>query len=197
MADKLAKLEERYAAARASVRASGKEVIAVSTKQMGGVMKRSTLFLCLLIIPCILVFAAAMPDFSGTWIRDVSKSDAMATLIGDKIAPVTADLVIKHADGKIDIESRWTHKAPTTKSYILNGAENGSSDDQGNSTAYVTSWEGEKLIIDEKIRANTPFGPAEIIKRSEWSLSDDGSTLTILQTSSGPFGSSRKQVYHR
>jgi hypothetical protein len=160
-------------------------------------MKRSTIFLFLLVIPCILASAAVVPDFSGTWIRDVSKSDAMATLIAGKITPVSADLVIKHLDGRIDVESRWTHKAPIAKSYILNGAENGSSDDQGNSTAYVASWEGEKLIIDEKIRANTPFGPAEIIKRSEWSLSDGGSTLTVQEITSGQLGSSRKQVYHR
>jgi hypothetical protein len=160
-------------------------------------MKRSTLFLFLLVVPCILSSAAAMPDFSGAWIRDVNKSDAMATLIGGKITPVTADLVIKHADGKIDIESRWTHKAPATASYILNGAENSTADNQAASTTYVASWEGEKLIIDEKIKANTPFGPAESIKRSEWSLSDNGSTLTVLETSSGQFGSSRKQIYHR
>jgi hypothetical protein len=144
-------------------------------------MRRSIMLLCLSIIPCILVFAAAMPDFSGAWIRDVGSSDALATLIGDNITPVSADLVIKHTDGRIDVESRWTHKAPTAKTYILNGAENNSSDDQGNSTAYVASWDGNKLIIDEKIEANTPFGQAEIIQRSEWSLSDDGSTLTILQ----------------
>jgi hypothetical protein len=160
-------------------------------------MKRSTLLLCLLIVPCILAFAVAMPDFSGTWIRDGNKSDAMATLIGDKITPVTADLVIKQADGKLDMESRWSHKAPTTQSYILNGAENRASEDQATSTAYVASWEGAKLIIDEKIRSNTPFGPAEIIKRSEWSLSDNGLTLTVLETSGGQLGSSRKQVYHR
>jgi hypothetical protein len=160
-------------------------------------MKRSTIFLFLLVIPCILASAAAMPDFSGTWIRDVSKSDAMATLIAGKITPVSADLVIKHADGRIAIESRWTHKASIAKSYILNGAENGSSDDQGNSTVYVASWEGGKLVIDEQIKANTPFGPVEIIKRSEWSVSDNGSTLTVLETSGGQFGSARKQVYHR
>lgn len=160
-------------------------------------MKRSLLFLCLLIIPCMLGFAVAMPDLSGTWIRDVSKSDAMATLLDGKITPVSADLFIKHAEGRIDIESRWTHKAPTAKSYILNGAENGSVDDQGSSTVYVASWDGDKLIIDEKIKAKTPFGPAEIIKRSEWSLSDNGSALTVLEMSGGQFGSSRKQVYHR
>jgi hypothetical protein len=157
------------------------------------------MLLCLSIIPCILAFPAAMPDFSGTWIRDVGSSDALATLIGDNITPVSADLVIKHAGGRIDVESRWTHKAPTAKTYILNGAENISSDDQGNSTAYVVSWDGNKLIIDEKIEANTPFGRAEVIQRSEWSLSNDGSTLTILQISNGLTGSSldHKQVYHR
>ena len=79
-------------------------------------MNRSIIFFCLMIAVCFLAFAAAMPDFSGTWIRDVSASDAMATLIDGKTTPVTADLVIKHADGKIDVESRWAHKAPTTKS---------------------------------------------------------------------------------
>jgi len=162
-------------------------------------MKRSILFLCLPIIPCILAFAAVSPDFSGTWIRDIESSDAMATFLGGKITPLSADLVIRHANGRIDIESQWTHKAPTAKTYILDGAENNSYDDQGNPTAYVVSWDGNKLIIDEKIEANTPFGRAEIIQRSEWYLSDDGSTLTILQISNGSTGSSldRKQVYHR
>ena len=162
-------------------------------------MGHSILFLYLLIAPCILTSAAAIPDFSGTWLRDVESSDAMATLIGDEITPVSADLVINHEDGRIDIETRWTHKAPTAKTYILNDAENNLYDDQGNPITYVTSWDGEKLIIDEKIEANTPFGYTEIIQRSEWSLSDDGATLTILQMSNGPTGSSadRKQVYHR
>src|SRR6267142_174116 len=98
-------------------------------------MQRSMIFLCLILAMCYFAFAAAMPDFSGTWIRDVSKSDAMATLINGKITTVSADLLIKHADGKMDVESQWTHRAPTTKSYILNGIENNAPDDQGNSTA--------------------------------------------------------------
>jgi hypothetical protein len=163
----------------------------------GEVMKRSTLFLSLLIIPCFVIFSAAAPDFSGTWMRDAGTSDAMATLIDGKITPVTADLVIKHANGRIAVESRWIHKAHTAKFYILNGTENNSSDDQGNSTAYVAFLEGEKLIITEKIKTNTPFGRTEAIKRSEWSLSDGGSTLTILETTGGQFGSSRKQIYHQ
>jgi len=76
-------------------------------------MKRSTPFLWLLVIPCVVVFSAAVPDFSGTWMRDVGRSDAMATLTDGKIMPVIADLLIKHTDGKIDVESRWTHKVPT------------------------------------------------------------------------------------
>jgi hypothetical protein len=107
-----------------------------------------------------------------------------------KITTVTADLVVKHGDGKID--SQWTHRAPTTKSYILNGIENNATDDQSDSTAYVSFWDGERLVIDEKTAANTPFGQTEIIRRS-----DDGSTLTILETTSGQFGSSLKQIYHR
>jgi hypothetical protein len=160
-------------------------------------MKNSIVVLCLILLTCSLALAASIPDFSGTWTRDGTESDAMATVMDGKMMPVSADLVIKHTEGKIDVESRWTHKASTVKSYLLNGAENSSSDDQGNLTTYIASWEGSRLIIDEKISAKTPFGPAEIIKRSEWSLSDNGSTLTVVEVSGGQFGSSRKQVYHR
>lgn len=152
-------------------------------------MRRSIIFLCFIMTMCFPLFAA-MPNFGGTWTRDVSMSDAMASLVDGEIRPVTADLVIKHADGKMEIETRWAHKAPTTKSYILDGNEN----KFGTSSAYVASWEGAKLMIDEKMVASTPFGRSEKIKRSEWSLSDGGATLTIVETTDS---SSRKQVYHR
>jgi hypothetical protein len=163
----------------------------------GEVMKRLILFLCLLIIPCFGIFSSTMTDFSGTWRRDTGTSDAMSTRMDGKIIPISADLIIKQTGGRLDVESRWTHKAPTAKSYILDGMENTSLDDQGNATTYVTSWDGDKLILDEKIMATTPFGRAEIIRRSEWSLSDGGSTLTVLEMTGNRFGSARRQIYHR
>jgi hypothetical protein len=157
-------------------------------------MKRSTLFLCLMIVPFFLAFAVATPDFSGTWTRDAGRSDAMATNINGNVTPVSADLIIKHAGNNLQVESRWDYKAPTTMNYIVDGNENSSSDERGNAIAYRSSWDQDKLIINEVVNANTPFGHAEVKTRSEWSLSDGGNTLTITAVTGGL---SRKQVYHR
>lgn len=157
-------------------------------------MRRLTLFLCLMIVPFFLAYAVATSDFSGTWIRDAGRSDAMATNINGKVTPVTADLIIKHAGNNLQVESRWDYKAPTTKNYIVDGNENSSSDERGNAIVYRSSWDQDKLIIYEVVNANTPFGHAEVKTRSEWALSDSGNTLTITAVTDG---SSRKQVYHR
>jgi hypothetical protein len=156
-------------------------------------MRNLTAFVCLLVMP-IFAFAVSTPDFTGTWIRDIGRSDAMATNIDGKTVPVSADLVIKQEGSDLQIESRWDYKPPTTTTYVLSGTENSRSDERGNSITYTTSWDQDKLVIDELIRANTPFGRAEIKTRSEWSMSDGGNTLTVVTTSNGV---SRKQIYHR
>jgi hypothetical protein len=157
-------------------------------------MKRLVLFLCLVLMTGFLAFPVATPDFSGTWIRDASKSDAMATLLNGKVTPVSADLVVKHASDNLQVESRWDYKAPTTMTYILDGNQNHASAELGSAIAYRSSWDRDKFIIDELTNANTPFGHAESSTRYEWSLSEDGNTLTITTTTAGLV---RKQTYHR
>ena len=158
----------------------------------GITMKNFAAFVFLLVMP-ILAFAVA-PSFSGTWIRDIGQSDAMATNIDGKVVPISADLVIKHEGSDLQIESRWDYKPPTTTTYVLSGTENSRSDERGNSITYTTSWDQDRLVIDELARTNTPFGRAEVKTRSVWSLSNGGNTLTILTTSNDL---SRKQIYHR
>jgi len=137
-------------------------------------MKRAALSLCLMLFLCILAFSALTPDFSGTWIRDIAKSDAMATYVNGQVKPVSADLVVKHAGSNLQVETRWDYQAPTTKSYILDGNENQSTGYLGSAVTYRSSWDQDKLIIDEVVNANTPFGRAEVKTRYEWSLSEGG-----------------------
>ena len=123
-------------------------------------MKRSMIFLCLILAMCYPAYAAAVPDFGGAWTRDVNESDALATLIEGAVTPVNADLVIKHADGKIEVESVWTHKAPTTKTYILNGTENNAADAQGvtRAGAYVeNALTGLDVSFNSQQVATGPF----------------------------------------
>jgi hypothetical protein len=158
-------------------------------------MKRFALFLGTVLLPCILAFPVPTPDFSGTWIRDVGRSDAMATIIDGKAMPVSADLIVKHAGNNLQVESRWDYKAPTIMNYVLDGDEHHSTDERGSAITYLSSWDLDQLIIDEVVNANTPFGRAEVKTRYEWSLSEGASILTIT-TVTGNL-SSRKQVYHR
>jgi hypothetical protein len=130
-------------------------------------MKRSALSLGLMLLPCILAFPVSTPDFSGTRIRDVAKSDAMATYIDGKVKPVSADLIVTHAGNNLQVESRWDYQAPTTMNYILDGNENNSTGYRGSAITYRSSWDQDKLIIDEVANANTPFGRAEVKTRYE------------------------------
>lgn len=151
-------------------------------------------FVCLLVMPGLLAYGVNTADFSGTWIRDAGRSDAMATNIDGKIIPVSADLVITQDSSNLRIETRWDYKPATTMNYVLSGSENSRADERGNSITYIASWDNDKLIIDELARASTPFGRAEVKTRSEWTMSDNGNTLTIATNSNG---STRKQIYHR
>jgi hypothetical protein len=158
---------------------------------------RLILSLCLVITLFFPVSTNAMTDFSGTWLRDADKSDPMATGIGGKVVPVSANIVVKQVGDNLQIESQWDNKAATTTNYVLNGRENYTADEHGKLVAYTASWEGDKLIIDKSVRADTPFGRTERKERAEWFLSDDGNTLTVVSTSGDSLSSIRKQVYQR
>jgi hypothetical protein len=162
-------------------------------------MRRVILLLCLTLTASVCAFSAAPVDFSGTWIRDAGKSDAMAANIGGGIKTVTADLIVKHEGNTLQVETRWDYKAPTVMTYILDGNENHSSIEGGNGITYRSSWDQDELIIEETVNANTPFGRAEVKHRYEWSLSEGSNTLTVTTVRGGPFSgnSSQKQVYHR
>ena len=157
-------------------------------------MKRCALSLCAMLLLSILSFSVTATDFTGTWIRDVAKSDSMATNIGGKVTPVSADLIVKHSGTNLQVESRWDYQAPTKLTYILDGNENRTTGYLGSTVIYRSSWDQDRLIIDEVVNASTPFGKAEVETKYEWSMSDGGNTLTITAFTNG---SSRKQIYHR
>ena len=73
---------------------------------------------------------AAPVDFSGVWIRDAGKSDAMAINTGGEIKPVTADLIVRQEDNNLQVETGWDYKAPTA-TYMLDGNDNQASGEGG------------------------------------------------------------------
>lgn len=157
-------------------------------------MKRCALCLCAMLLQGILSFSVPATDFTGTWIRDVAKSDPMATNIGGKVTPVSADLIVKHSGINLQVESRWDYQAPTKMTYILDGNENRTTGYLRSTVVYRSSWDQDRLVIDEVVNASTPFGRAEVETKYEWFMSDGGNTLTITTFTNG---SSCTQIYHR
>jgi hypothetical protein len=159
-------------------------------------MKYAILSLWIVIAFGVFALGIAVPDFSGTWIRDAARSDAMATFVDGKVQPVSADLVVRHEGNSLQVESRWSHKPATQVNYLLNGNENTVTDERGNPFLYRATWNNDQLVIEGTTKATTPFGPAEIRTKEEWSLTADGRTLTITTTTSSSLGNpTRKQVY--
>jgi hypothetical protein len=163
-------------------------------------MKRLILFACLVGMPFAIACAGDIRDLNGTWIRDLGKSDALATDMDGDIKPVSADLIIKLEGAVLQVETKWDYKPSALANYALDGNEHRSASEGGNTGIYRCFWDRDKLIIEETINANTPFGNAEIKHKYEWAVSNEAATLTITTLNEGtPFGgiSSRKQVYHR
>jgi hypothetical protein len=145
-----------------------------------------------------LAFAAAGPDFSGTWLRMADQSSPLATYVDGKSQPVTADLVVKQEGSMLQVEKRWSHKPAAQIIRTIDGEEHTGAAEGGASLVYRAVWEGDKLIINETTKANTPFGSTEIKTKEEWSLSEDGKILTVVMTA-GAAGREikTKQVYSR
>lgn len=162
-------------------------------------MKHVILSLCVVIASGAFALGIAVPDFTGTWIRDVAKSDEMGTYVDGKIQTTSVDLVVRHEGNDLQVESRWSHKPATQVNYVLSGNENTVADERGNPFTYRTTWNDDQLVIEGYTKVSSPFGTIEIKTKEEWSLSADGRTLTITTTttSSSLGNPTRKQVYTR
>jgi hypothetical protein len=148
---------------------------------------------------CVLMLAAANPDFSGTWIRNQTSSDPLATRSSGGIQPVTADLTVRQEGNSLQVETRWSHRPATQKNYLLDGSENTISGGREGNLVYRATWAGDNLIIEGIQKADTPFGPAEMKIQEEWSISADGKILTITTSVSSKAveDQTRKQVYNK
>lgn len=137
--------------------------------------------------------AQPKPDFSGTWLLDLKKSD-------NKALPRRPDLPIKIAyhdpelriiqtsekDGKIvERESIYftDERGETNQTTMMITTNPGSvkaEDMEKQMTKSRTRWSGDKLIIVSTLRLTAAGHVLEYDAVDEWKLSKDGKTLTKL-----------------
>jgi hypothetical protein len=155
-------------------------------------MKNASYVLWILLGLSPLSFAAAGPDFSGTWALDHENVVFNGVALSGQSSNVHSTMMISY-DG-----NRLLAKNSRKREYIIDGTERNMSNSV--SSVYTAKWEGATLVIDEKINVSTPFGPVNRISHQVWSLSDDGKILTISTSSHDSKGEQKvttTQVYNK
>ncbi|MEK6300770.1 MAG: hypothetical protein AABO41_08625 [Acidobacteriota bacterium] len=132
--------------------------------------------LCLLQI----ALAVAKPDFSGTWVLDKNRSF-------NNPPGLEQTLNIVHAGDQIKLDSKVvTARGEQTinDSYTLDSKESDFTPAGGQPGAKgkrTSSWlpDGRRILISDEITTDSPNGPVTQKIMRRWTLSADGSTLTV------------------
>jgi len=126
------------------------------------------------------IAAASKPDFSGIWVLDKDRSFSNPP-------GLEQTMEIIHTGDRIQLDSKIkTERGETrvTETYDLDGKETdftpsgGQPDAKGKRDAH---WlpDGRGIVINDRITTNSPKGPAVQQITRKWTLSSDGSTLTV------------------
>ncbi len=125
--------------------------------------------------------AAAPPNFSGDWKMNAAKSD-----FGPGPAPIRASSKIEHQDPRLKLIGTEVREEGE-RTFEMNISTDGAQTTNQIGPLTLTTkakWEGATLLVDSK--ASTDNG--ELVIKDQWSLSEDGKTLTVVRSISGPRG---------
>ncbi len=143
--------------------------------------------------------AIAVPNFTGTWIRDRVKSDSLGTVIGSRGGQSpTGEIVltIKHQSKSLQLETNAYHGQTKRVKYILNGKEHSKWVMPWGRLIYKARWDGDRLLIDKTGQYRGNYGEITFRAIEEWSLSADCRVLTVTTTYFGQQAKrTTKQVY--
>jgi hypothetical protein len=129
----------------------------------------------------------AAPDFSGSWMLNISKSqfgqfpapEVMLRSVKMEGAQLALSTYQKGAQGEVTTQLKYS----TDGKPSINGANAG-----------IASWSGQTLVIESMRQSQG----ATLTQRDVWSLSPDGKTLTVnthLKLPNGEFDV--KQVFEK
>jgi hypothetical protein len=152
-------------------------------------MPLRTFKLLAVLIPASLAaaLAAAPPNFSGAWKVNLAKSD-----FGPRPAPTSASSKIDHKDPNLKLagtEVGEQGERTFEMNFSTDGAE--TTNQLGPLTMKSKArWEGNALLIESKTNREN----GELAMKDKWTLSEDGKTLTVIRTVSGPQGEMTMKV---
>jgi hypothetical protein len=135
---------------------------------------------------------AAVPDFSGTWKLNASKSE-----FGQFPAPASFTQKITHAEPKLTVAGKMSSDmgdVEFTASYTTDGKETTNQGFGGSESKSTAKWDGDTLLMETK----GTFGDNSYTMKDKWSLSADGKVLTLVRHFSSANGEmDQKMVFDK
>jgi hypothetical protein len=166
-------------------------------------MKRKMVILSAVAVLWLLqsAMAIAKPDFTGAWVMDKNRSFSNPP-------GLEQTLNITHTGDQMKLESKLVTargEQVINDSYTLDGKERDFAPPPGGPTGAkgkrTAEWlpEGRGILISDEITSDSPNGPVTQKVARKWTLSTDGSTLTIDYFFDNPGGVSyeAKRVFVR
>jgi hypothetical protein len=146
-------------------------------------MKLKLTFSCAVLLFCLLQIAGALgkPDFSGTWVLDKNRSFSNP-------AGLDQTLIVVQTGDQIKLEAKIVTERggqqTVNESYTLDGKETDFTPPGGQPGAKgkrKASWlpEGRGVVIEDTVTSDSPKGPVTSQVARKWTLSADGTTLTV------------------
>jgi hypothetical protein len=139
--------------------------------------------------------------FAGTWVLDAAKSDSLPQGKGQgrgqgkgrrnqanaQGAQAGLTLVVDQTDTELNVARKMGGRGRTREQkYKLDGSETSVATSNGRGEIKAKAHlQGEALVIEGTQKVTNKRGEMDVKLREEWSLSDDGKTLTIKNTRTG------------
>jgi hypothetical protein len=143
--------------------------------------------------------AQGKTDFSGTWKINTEKSDPMGGMGGGGGGGggmANAVTTITQTATQLTIETKFGDQTRTA-TYFLDGKESTNQGRMGE-TKSKAHWDGASLVIESIGSMNGPNGAMTMSSKEVRTLSEDGKTMTVVTTRSGPNGEvTSKRVYDK
>ena len=145
-----------------------------------------------LIVTASSAVAATKPNFTGTWVMDPARSLSIP-------AGLKQTMTVTHTGDQVKVENKLASpqgERSFTDLYALDNKEAeftpqslaGPAPGKGKRKAY---WlpDDKGIIVSEETTVDSPNGPVVNNQMRKWTLSRDGSTLTVDYFFDGPRGS--------
>jgi|SRR5947209_4014289 len=137
--------------------------------------------LCLMVVAA---FAAALPNYAGTWVLDKDKSTGLSQRMMASTDPI--QWVVTQDAKKLTVKSMMgevAYNLDGSKSKVQMGGQM-----PGDATVYLEMKDDGKIVLHSERQVNVQGNDVSIKITQAWELADGGKTLKVKQTVESPRG---------